>query len=402
MKKALIFGLLLAMVLSAGCVEKEITGETQLTTAPSQEISPIISEEQKRSFIGVAPRTEIEQIFLKKEFVLSEVPILNKPVELTYIVGEGPLQSAEIIILLPEGFELVSGNLSARWPPDKPLNKNSTIVLKAIIKAVKPGNWTIRAFPRVKEWGETSDTSRYFYVEVGEKTSKIHKTPFPFPAQSPAGPPSEYRPLDLKLEMAGIPKLNNTVELIATVISNVDENSVNVPFDPKNITFTIFLPEGFELVSGNLVWNGKLTTTKPILLRATVKAVKTGDWQISLVPLKGKPFAVGCAFNGYMDIRITEKEGWQRFGKGGCLFVRITNETGEVSEVPLPSPSLPPKTTLAPFETIPPLASPPPTTPQSPIPTETKPPPIETASPAVTYYPPIATSPPTPSSNASK
>jgi len=400
MKKTLIIGLLLAIILVAECVDR----------GTEQRVAP--SGEEEQATIGEAQTAEENVLSVSNEgslsgaptgayrvnLSLSDAPALNKPVKaaIDVYMPYTPFSNTTVSISLWEGVyfderklifeeELWNGTLigsrldeklgsgwekEGRWIPPN-LTGNYTVHLEYNLKINKTGKFTLIGKAKGSGSNEVS-----LYLNITERSAKVSKTPPPF-VQPPPGPLSEYRPLDLKLEMAGIPKLNNTVELIATVISNVDENSLLiVPFDPKNTTFTIFLPEGFELVSGNLVWNGKLTTTKPILLRATVKAVKTGDWQISLVPLKEKPFAIGCAFNGYMDIRITEKEGWQRFGKGGCLFVRITNETGEVSELPLPY-------------TPPPGATPPPKDLEMPPPTVSP-----TQLPLSTTLPPQTTSPP--------
>ncbi|MFH1087499.1 MAG: cohesin domain-containing protein [Chloroflexota bacterium] len=52
------------------------------------------------------------------------------------------------------------------------------------------------------------------------------------------------------------------------------------PFDAPNTTARIILPEGFELVRGDLQWQGDVLRGKKYQITATVKSVKTGDWEI--------------------------------------------------------------------------------------------------------------------------
>ena len=49
----------------------------------------------------------------------------------------------------------------------------------------------------------------------------------------------------------------------------------------KNMSIEIRLPEGFELVSGDLSWFGDISSGDDLeVIRANVRAVKTGNWTI--------------------------------------------------------------------------------------------------------------------------
>ena len=78
---------------------------------------------------------------------ISRAPALGETAELTFTMTSlrdrhtFPNFSGEII--LPEGLEYVSGNLS--WEGD--LLANQTVQFKAIVKAVKTGEWFVYAQP---------------------------------------------------------------------------------------------------------------------------------------------------------------------------------------------------------------------------------------------------------------
>ncbi len=82
------------------------------------------------------------------------------------------------------------------------------------------------------------------------------------------------------LALSGTPSLNNPFTLTYTV---------HTPYKPlpnwsmlANASMLFVLPESFELVSGNLSWNGSIQDD-PLVLRATVKATKVGIWVIGAV-----------------------------------------------------------------------------------------------------------------------
>jgi len=71
-------------------------------------------------------------------------PALNQVAELKVVAIQktGVYNDVRIDVILPEGFELISGNLT--WSADS-LPHGDTEVINANIKATKTGNWTIEA-----------------------------------------------------------------------------------------------------------------------------------------------------------------------------------------------------------------------------------------------------------------
>lgn len=111
------------------------------------------------------------------EMSLSSAPSLDQSAELTCIVTsvfDAP--NATILVTLPEGFILVSGDLSWRGN----ISENGKIEINAGIKAVRVGNWTIKAtagypFAGDSWYGDVDSV----YVSVSETSAYISETPFP-------------------------------------------------------------------------------------------------------------------------------------------------------------------------------------------------------------------------------
>ena len=73
----------------------------------------------------------------------------------------------------------------------------------------------------------------------------------------------------------GAPPLNQTAELICEVKNNY--------IAIRNMSVKVDLPEAFELVSGNLSWTGNISEGGEVeVIKAVVKAVKTGNWTIEV------------------------------------------------------------------------------------------------------------------------
>jgi hypothetical protein len=81
--------------------------------------------------------------------------------------------------------------------------------------------------------------------------------------------------LQPKLSFAELPILNKPVQLTAVLSLLQGYNH-----DAHDVSAQIILPDGFEKIEGDLEWHGdiKYGTTKT--LTATVKSVKTGNWEI--------------------------------------------------------------------------------------------------------------------------
>lgn len=77
--------------------------------------------------------------------------------------------------------------------------------------------------------------------------------------------------IEVNLSISEPPALNETAELTL---------SVTTVRDVSNISVKIMLPEGLEILSGDLLWQGKLAKNQKKSVHANVKAVKTGNWTI--------------------------------------------------------------------------------------------------------------------------
>lgn len=80
--------------------------------------------------------------------------------------------------------------------------------------------------------------------------------------------------MEVSLSISNAPALNQTAELTCTVTSIKDA---------PNTMAQIKLPEGFELVSGDLLWRGDVTKSSQKSFNATIKSVKTGNWTIEAI-----------------------------------------------------------------------------------------------------------------------
>lgn len=83
-------------------------------------------------------------------------------------------------------------------------------------------------------------------------------------------------PIDIKLSLSDSPILGKPVQIIATFSLDNHWNGQAA----NNALVEILLPEGFEKVGGDLEWKGDIYQNKTYSLNASIKAVKTGSWEI--------------------------------------------------------------------------------------------------------------------------
>lgn len=112
---------------------------------------------------------------------ISRAPALNETAEITLSVITprtfGP--NVPVQIRLPDGFELVDGNPEGYeylngdiiWEPV--VKENEELQLRATIKAVKVGEWTI--------FGGAPGEGDYLYISVSEDSAYINEKAFPTP-----------------------------------------------------------------------------------------------------------------------------------------------------------------------------------------------------------------------------
>jgi len=95
------------------------------------------------------------------------------------------------------------------------------------------------------------------------------------------------------------PILNRTVELVFT-LETID--------DAPNTTIKMFLPEGIELVEGNLLWNGDIKKDEKIEHKISIKVVKEGEWRIRAWVENEKFSGFNRAFFCYIDSEVSTGE----------------------------------------------------------------------------------------------
>lgn len=338
MKKAfeVIAILLLAALATPGCIQKPQTSFREYPLTVSS--------------------TEIQTLKPAGPFTITmsllEAPTLNKPVKLIVnVTSVADAPDASIEILKTEGITIIEGGQS--WKGG--ISKGEAIKFEIMIKAIKTGDQEIAIRASRKEvWGVDSN-SISLYIDVGEKSSTVSKKP----KYTPPSKRQPERPYYVKLRVSGTPSLNNPVDLTVTIASPIDQSKANI---------NLLLSEGFELIEGSPKWSGALSkfpigeatikeedikrevakgrqpmdvifdfipSNKQVDFKVKIKAVKTGDWQIIALPFEERPYAVEC--NGIDNpTKIRSEDPWNFYTVGGCLNIRVKNETALVSEVPLP------------------------------------------------------------------
>ncbi len=261
---------LIAAVLS-GCVQEasevEVTGDALQPDATPNTTSSILTMPVPSQMVN---------------FSISNAPALNQTAVLTCkVLSESGALNTTTRIELPEGFELVSGNLT--WD-----DRDGNVT----IKAVKNGNWTITAFVMhyvVKDgihcpgyWGR----AERFYVGVREDTAWIRDTEWPFIGSNwydytqPAGTsssPHNNQQIESKLLFSATPELNKEITIIYRVTP-----SINIPraqmwlFTPPRgfELLDIQFPSGGEASGGD--WVGSINKGQTIEINATYRITSTG------------------------------------------------------------------------------------------------------------------------------
>ena len=109
----------------------------------------------------------------------------------------------------------------------------------------------------------------------------------------------------------GAPPLNQTAELVCAVSAD----SINV----RNMSLEISLPEGFELVSGDLSWTGDITKGSKIeVVKAIIRSINTGNWAIEIT--------------GYLNPE--ENGGIGMSGSGPICYVSVSEDSAEWGKYP--------------------------------------------------------------------
>ena len=125
------------------------------------------------------------------------------------------------------------------------------------------------------------------------------------PLETPPSPP-----VSAELSFPdGAPPLNQEAELVY-IIEVMEPDCIL-----ENMSIEIRLPEGFELVSGDLSWFGDVSSGDDSeVIRATVRAVNTGNWTIES----------RCAINPEKQCGISVVPGWHP-----AIYVSISEDSAE-------------------------------------------------------------------------
>ena len=349
MKRSIILilsAVLIAAILS-GCVQElsdsgSETPDMAPTSQPNVTPSPITS-----------PSEGVPSLPQRINLSISNAPALNQTTEvMCEMLTESTNTTTEIE--LPEGFELVSGNLT--W------NDGGGSV---IVKAVKTGNWTITATTTHDVFTEDGilchdwTDVECIHVAVREDTAWISETPFTEIPPLPPGPVMEPRvntTLELPpmktpsgtiitpkpVKLSSVPSFSQKINLSisnAPALNQTTEVMCEMLTESTNTTTEIELPEGFELVSGNLTWKDGGGSV-------TAKAVKTGNWVITATTTHDVFTEDGVLHHYWTDVE--------------CIHVDVREDTARVSETsftkifpPPPGPVMEPRVSggseLSPF-----------------------------------------------------
>lgn len=128
------------------------------------------------------------------------------------------------------------------------------------------------------------------------------------PSETPAS-----SPIKLNLSLSKAPALGQTTEIIA-ILTYIGKIKENMPEAVANIN----LPDGFELISGNIVWKGKLEAS--INFSIVIKAIKIGNWTIE-GSVRSPP------------------EGEAYFGGRDFIYITVLKDNAIISDTPFPKPA---------------------------------------------------------------
>ena len=158
------------------------------------------------------------------------------------------------------------------------------------------------------------------------------------PQETDNGKTEPADPIDVDISFPnGAPPLNQTAELVCIVNNHTYGNL-------RDMSVDITLPDGFELVSGELSWLGDVPEGDEVeVIRAVIKSVKVGHWKIDctsyLDPDKHGGLGRFDAFDVYVLVTEDSAEWaywalWYSKDPSDPLTVRVaepslTNQNGE-------------------------------------------------------------------------
>lgn len=222
---------------------------------------------------------------LQATLSLSDKPLLNTPVTLTLSfksILDAPNTSAKIE--LPEGFELVNGNLE--WQGDLKENENQKI--EVVVKSTKGGYYQLNSSVISKQQDSTLGDNDIIYVEVSQNDAIIGSRPennWVEPAQGQTVPLAENNEqIQSELIISQNPELNKEFTITYRLTP-----SINIPDPQRTQMSLIFPPKAFEIVSiqfpeggetyrykSQLSWKGSINKGQTVEIKATFKVINIG------------------------------------------------------------------------------------------------------------------------------
>ena len=238
---------------------------------------------------------------LQVELSLADKPLLKVPVTLKLkIISIAPssIKNISAKIDLPEGFELISGNLS--WNGD--LNASSTVqrysvyaeegIIEAVVKSTKVGYYQLKGSAISKQLENTfgigtfSD-SAIIYVEISQNDAIIGSKPENNWYEPTIGigmsVAENNEQIKSELTLSNIPELNKDFTIAYKVKPLIDLPSQRSYLD------LVFPPKAFKLVNvkfpsdgetyqreSQLSWIGKINVNQTVEIIATFRVLNTG------------------------------------------------------------------------------------------------------------------------------
>lgn len=252
-------------------------------------------------------------------------PRLNQTAELKCVVTVH--QSSDNMTLkinLPEGLAMVSGDSSwsgSLYPPGSKKEPTQNVKeLKAIVKAIKVGGWTIEAVVTTSpgnSWGCVEGGCKYpIYVLISDKSAVWSKHPWWVYKYNPGfkveiPDPLPGPPLKLDLNIVPPPPLNAKGEIIYTVKPTNEAQPIHL----KNVKIELLnnhFSKGLNLLNGNPSWYGDIPK-EGMELRWPIQSIALGGWLIQVnINCLGAPYVMKVDGNEYITQPTTFTQASER------------------------------------------------------------------------------------------
>ncbi|MFH1181720.1 MAG: hypothetical protein V1702_02060 [Candidatus Woesearchaeota archaeon] len=233
----------------------------------------------------IQPRQTEKWSPMEATLSLSGKPLLNTPVTLTLnfkSLANGSNTSAKIE--LPEGFELVSGNLE--WHGN--LSKNEERKIEAVVKSTKVGYTQLSGTAISIKPGYTFGDSDIIYVEVTPHDAIIGSKPennwYDSTWIQGFAASENNEQINSELIISQNPQLNQEFTITYRVTPSID-----LPDPQRTQMSLVFPPKAFKVVAvqfpdggttykrdTQLSWRGSINKDQTVEIKATFKIIDTG------------------------------------------------------------------------------------------------------------------------------